>query len=106
MRKSLFVTFLILISGITIVQTLQKGGVLSVHAMTITLDPDVTMNQYLEFLQNKLLPEWNMQLEGAKIYMLKGDRGENENGIDVEIGANFVRVKLVEQEATSRKRRF
>ena len=31
---------------------------------------------------------------------------ENESGVDVEIGANFVRVKLVEQEAPSRKRRF
>jgi hypothetical protein len=29
---------------------------------------------------------------------------EQENGIDVEIGTDFVRIKLIEQEAGSRKK--
>lgn len=80
MKRLLIVTALILFAGIAFGQTLQKGGMIAIHVSTITLDPDVTMNQYLDFLNNKWFPELNKLMDGVTFFGLKGDRGENENG--------------------------
>jgi hypothetical protein len=66
----------LLIAGITFGQNLQKGALLGLHTSTIVLNPDVTMNQYLSFLQDKYIPEFEKDLPGLKIYILKGKRGE------------------------------
>ncbi len=51
MRRLILTTALVLLAGITFGQTLKKGVILGVHHMTITLEPDVTMDQYLDFLK-------------------------------------------------------
>jgi hypothetical protein len=81
MRKLLFVTTLLLFAGIAFGQTLHKGGIFAVHEATITLNPDVTMNQFVDFLTNKLYPELNKHMEGVTFFLLKGDRGENEGAL-------------------------
>ncbi len=80
MRKLLVITALTLFAGIAFGQTLKKGVVLGTHAMTVTLNPDVTMNQYLDFFNNKFKPEFEKHYPGMKIFILKGTRGENEFG--------------------------
>ncbi len=78
MRK-LFIFFaLLLFAGTAFGQTLHKGGMIAVHETTLTLQPDVTMDQYLDFLTNKWYPEINKLLKGATIFGLAGDCGENE----------------------------
>ncbi len=80
MKKIIFsMLALILLAGVTLGQTLQKGVIIGVHHLTITLDPDVTMNQYLDFINNKYLPEFEKHFDGWKVLLMKGDRGENEN---------------------------
>jgi hypothetical protein len=79
MRKLLVITALLLFAGIAFGQTLKKGGMIAVHVMTITLGPDVSMNQYLDFLNNKWYPQLNKLAEGVTFFALKGDRGENAN---------------------------
>ena len=79
MKKLIIVTTLILISGFTFGQSLQKGSILSIHKMTVTLDPDVTMNQFIDFYENKWVVEVQKHLKGATHILLKGDRGENSN---------------------------
>lgn len=80
MRKLLIVTALLLFAGIASGQTLQKGNTIAIHEYTITLDPDITMNQFMDFFINRYLTEANKLLEGVKLFALTGDRGEHENG--------------------------
>lgn len=76
MKKLLVVTTLLLFAGFAFGQNFNKGGMLAVHESTLTLDPDVTMNQLLDFLTNKWYPEINKNVEGVTFFLLKGDRGE------------------------------
>jgi len=62
-------------------QTLKKGAVVCVNTYTFTLNPDVTMNQFLDFYVNKYIPEFEKNYPGVKSYLLWGDRGEKKNQI-------------------------
>jgi len=57
-------------------QTLQKGAVIGFHNGTFIPNPDVTMNQCLNFFKDKYLPEWEKNFPGMKAFLLKGVRGE------------------------------
>jgi hypothetical protein len=76
MKKLLLITGVLLIAGITYGQNLQKGALLGLHTSTITLNPGFTMNQYLSFLKEKYIPEFEKNFPGMKIYVMKGKRGE------------------------------
>jgi len=62
-------------------QTLKKGAVVCVNTYTFTLNPKVTMNQFLDFYVNKYIPEFEKNYPGVKSYLLWGDRGEKKNQI-------------------------
>ncbi len=81
MRKLVIAAAFILLAGVAFGQTLAKGGSFGLHVLTVNLDPDVTMNQYLDFLINKYIPEAEKYFEGLKMSVMKGDRGEHENKI-------------------------
>lgn len=70
---------LILITGLTFGQTIKKGAVVAVSSYEFTLNPDVTMNQFLNFYLNKYIPEFEKNYPGMKMYLLWGDRGEKKN---------------------------
>ena len=53
MKKLVFLVALVLMAGVAFGQTIQKGSVFGAYALEIKLDPDVTMNQFLDFVQNK-----------------------------------------------------
>ena len=80
MRKLLVITAFLLFAGVAFGQTLTKGGVISVHAYDITLQPDVTMNQFLEFWTNKVIPEFEKVWPGGKDLVMMGDRGKHKYG--------------------------
>ncbi len=79
MKKLLIIGMLVLLSGITFGQKLKKGNLIGTHALTIELNPGVTMEKFLDFYINTYLPEYEKHLQGWKFYMTKGIRGENEN---------------------------
>lgn len=60
-------------------QTFKKGSVVAVGVFEMTLNPDVSMNQFLDFFSNKYVPEFEKNWPGAKQYLMIGDRGENKN---------------------------
>jgi hypothetical protein len=76
MKKLFFVMALVLITGLTFGQTLQKGNVLGFHNGTFIPNPDVTLNQCIGFMKDKYLPEVEKNFPGVKCYILKGLRGE------------------------------
>lgn len=79
--KVFFMLCLLLCVGLTQLsaQTLQKGDVVAIRVYTLTLKPDVTMNQVLDFWINKYNPEFEKCYPGLKIFVLSGDRGEKKN---------------------------
>lgn len=78
MRKLLVVTALLLFAGITFGQTLKKGAVIGTHTINVILKDDVTMNQFLDFLENTWKAEID-NLDGITVFILKGDRGVATN---------------------------
>jgi hypothetical protein len=76
MKKVIIIAVLILLTGITFGQVLQKGTVIGIYGLTIELKPGVTMEQFIQFYSNKYMPEWN-KLTGSEYqrYLVKGTRG-------------------------------
>ena len=77
MKKLLVLTALILIAGVAYGQTLQKGGMVSVHQWTLKLNTEVTTDQFLDNWKNNILPEMRKTIPEMKSYMLKGLGVEN-----------------------------
>src|SRR4030043_1710408 len=67
--------FLIQASG----QTIKEGSVVVMNTYTFTLNPDVTMNQWINFYKTKYIPEMEKAYPGVKEYIVWGDRGDNKN---------------------------
>jgi hypothetical protein len=60
-------------------QTLNKGSVLAVSSYaTIVLNPDVTMNQYVDWCIKRYIPEFEKAYPGVKMFLMTGDRGEKK----------------------------
>ena len=81
MKKLILLTALIIVAGTTFGQTLQKGNLLGFHVLTINLDPDVTFNQYKDFFNNKVIPEYDKHFPDTKTYIVLGIRGANKNSL-------------------------
>ena len=79
MKKLLFIAALLLFAGIASGQILKKGCVVAVSSYEVTLQPDVTMNQWLEFNRTKWVPAAEKVFPGIKIFIVMGDRGESAN---------------------------
>jgi hypothetical protein len=79
MKKAFFTSAFLLLAGVVFGQTFQKGGVLSVHHMDPVLDPDVTMNQYLDYIHNQLIPAYEKLFPGVQVYVMTGLNRENKD---------------------------
>jgi hypothetical protein len=79
MRKLILITALILIAGITYGQNLQKGNLVGTHAISVTLQPGVTIEKFMDFYKSKVVPEWEKGLPGMKAYVVRSLRGENKD---------------------------
>ena len=79
MKKSILFAAMILMTGIAFGQTIQKGTLIGTHVMTVTLQPGVTMEKFMDFVKTKLLPEMEKNIPTWKVYLLKGIRGESNN---------------------------
>jgi hypothetical protein len=68
-----------MMAGFTVAQKLEKGNILGVHLRSIALQPNVTMERYLDFYINKYIPAYEKNYPGVKVYVIKSIRGEDEN---------------------------
>ena len=65
-------------------QHLEKGNVVGQHVGIIVLNPDVTFNQYKNFILTKYIPEVNKAYGGdMMVYLSQSDRGNDEYTISV-----------------------
>ena len=68
---------MLLFAGIVYGQTLEKGGVLTLHHYQFTLNTGVTMDQYFDFMSDNLMPEMQKVFQTKfPVKILKGI-GEN-----------------------------
>ncbi len=72
MKNFIIAAAFILLSGTVFSQTLQKGSHFGLQALKITLDPDVTLNQYLDFTMNTFIPEAEKHFPGMKAFVIGG----------------------------------
>ena len=87
MKKFIIAAAFILLTGIVFGQPLQKGKLVGVHIVDLVLQPDVTYNQWKDFMINKYIPKLEELTQGDwTIYLLEGIRGENKN----EIGLIYI----------------
>lgn len=49
------------------------------HIVKVELKPGVTMDQYIEFLNEKMKPAWEKADVGREVFPMKAIRGENNN---------------------------
>jgi hypothetical protein len=93
--KTLFLV--ILLSGVFMcqisAQTLKKGAVVALHTYSFILKPDVTLNQFTDFMMNKYIPESEKDFPGTKMYLLNGDRGEKKNQIGFLVYFETVQIR-------------
>lgn len=62
-------------------QSLEKGNLIGIHTVTVNLDPDVTMNQYKNFMLTKWIPAFEKNVPEMKVYLMQAKRGANENSL-------------------------
>jgi len=55
-----------------------KGSVIAIHSYIYELQPGVTMDQFMDFITNKYIPEFCKNFPGTKMYALRADRGVNK----------------------------
>jgi hypothetical protein len=79
MKKLILIAVVILMTGIAFGQAIQKGTLIGTHVVTVTLQPGVTMEKYMESFNAKVIPEIEKNYLNWKAYLLKGIRGESNN---------------------------
>ena len=81
MKKLVLLTALFFMTELAFGQSLQKGNLVGVHTMTITLNPGITMEQVISYMIKSYIPAIEKARPEWKYYMVKGVRGENKNEI-------------------------
>jgi hypothetical protein len=83
MKKLVFITLMLMLSGFAFGQSLQKGNLISLHSGQPVLSPGVSVDQYVTFVKDKLIPAYEKNFPGAKCYILKSIRGECKNCVSL-----------------------
>jgi hypothetical protein len=78
MKKLILVAAIVLVTGVTFGQTLKKGMVVALSSYELVLKDNVTLQQFINFTEQKYNPEYEKAMPGTKLVMLWGDRGENK----------------------------
>lgn len=79
MKKIIIIIALASIAKFSIAQQLQKGNLVGVHTLSVTLKPGATMEQFEDFYSNKYIPALEQAFKGMKGSFVKARRGEHEN---------------------------
>lgn len=75
MKRLVYVATLLLLTGMTFGQVLPKGTLIGTHIMKINLNPGVSMEEFIQCLTGKYLPEMNKLDPDWQVYLVKGVRG-------------------------------
>lgn len=95
-------TALLLFAGIAFGQTLEKGNLIGVHVMKVDLKSGATLDQFINFFNEKVKPEWQKADPDMTGFIMKGIRGEstNEIGMIVQYKDEAARDKYFNDDGT------
>lgn len=83
MKQVILIAAITLVAKFSYCQSLQKGNLLGLHVMTIDLKRDATMDQFRTFYMTKVMPAYEKQVQGLKLYIVNGVRGENAKSMGI-----------------------
>lgn len=72
MKKLIIALAIILCAGVAFGQHLEEGVVIALHRMEVTLNPGVSIDQYLGFWETKIGPEAEKAFPEITTHILKG----------------------------------
>ena len=78
MKKLVLATALLFLVGITSAQTIEKGNLIGLHVVKVELASGVTMDEYIDFMNDKYIPEFERIFKGFNLFVMKGIRGEHK----------------------------
>ena len=81
MKNFVIAVLFVLAAGFSSAQGLKKGNVMGLHVPEITLAPGVTVEQYNDFVLNKLVREYEKHYKGVKGYLFKGIKGDSKGSL-------------------------
>jgi hypothetical protein len=70
---------LLLISCVCYAQGLEQGNLIGVHVVTVTLNPNATMDDFTRFYVSHVLPEYEKSWPGLKGYFLRSFFSDSKN---------------------------
>ncbi|MCK4992574.1 MAG: hypothetical protein KAS29_18880, partial [Bacteroidales bacterium] len=79
MKKAIIALAFVLFAGVTFGQTLKEGGVLALHHHQVTLAPGVTIDQYFDFMTDKVWPEMQKVFPNTTAKILQGIGVNNQH---------------------------
>jgi hypothetical protein len=59
-------------------QTIESGNLICIHNMDVILNENITPQQFEDFMIKKYFPEFEKNMQGVRLHLLKGVRGERE----------------------------
>jgi len=89
MKKFLLLNALLLISTCMFAQTLKKGSLLGLHKGTVTLSPNVTIEQFKKYYLNDYVPEF-CKLFKVNLVEVNGVRGADVKKSDNDMAILFI----------------
>lgn len=78
MKKLILIVVFALAANFSFAQ-IQKGSLIGLHVVTVTLQPGATTEQLTDFCINKYIPAYENAFKGVKGFLIKARRGDNEN---------------------------
>ena len=82
--KRLIITSTLIIATVAVYgQAVKKDAFISMHTLTITLNPGITMEEFREFYLNKVIPDYQRNIPEVRFYLVKAVRGEEEGRLAV-----------------------
>jgi hypothetical protein len=85
MRKVIVAAGLLLLAGVAHAQELKKGNLVGTHKISVKLEPGVTMDQFVDYYNKKVIPAFEKSRPGWRAYPVKRIRGEKADGMGLII---------------------
>jgi hypothetical protein len=79
LKKLIIPALLLFGSSAGYAQGLERGNLIGVHVVTVTLNPNATMEDFTKFYVEQVLPEYEKAWPGLKGYLLKSFFKDSKN---------------------------
>lgn len=79
LKRMVIIAAIFLIPAICHAQGLERGSLIGVHVVTVNLKPNVTIEDFIKFYVEHVLPEYEKNWPGLKGYLLKSFFSDSKN---------------------------